>query len=398
MESMSVTTADSRPLVAHVIHHLVTGGLENGLVNLINQLPESRYRHVVVCMTGYSDFRLRIRRPDVEVIAMNKRPGLDLRTQRELVRLFRRLRPAIVHGRNLSALDALLPAALAGVRIRIHGEHGRDENDPVGANPRLIWLRRFYSPLVTHYVALNGDLHTYLTDRVGIRPARISRIYNGVDLARFKADHVAARALLPAAFRAPGCFVVGTVGQLRVVKDHANLARAFVKAVAADPQARQHMRLAIVGDGQCRAEVSGILRQGGVESLAWLAGDRSDVPQLLAAFDLFVLPSLAEGVSNTILEAMATALPVLATRVGGNPELIEEGATGRLVASANSEALAGAMLQYLHDPATVTQQGNAGRTRVETRFSLERMVASYDALYAQLLGRLSPASSGLQTT
>src|SRR5882724_7071630 len=160
-----VTAPDSRPLIAHVIHHLITGGLENGLVNLINQLPESKYRHVVICMSHYSEFRQRIRRSDVEVVALHKRPGRDLRAQRDLYRLFKRLRPAIVHGRNLSALDALLPAALAGVRIRIHGEHGRDESDPAGTNRRLIWLRRLYSPLVTHYVALNGDLETYLTER-----------------------------------------------------------------------------------------------------------------------------------------------------------------------------------------------------------------------------------------
>jgi len=398
MGAASMTGSDARPLIAHVIHHLVTGGLENGLVNLINQLPENRYRHVVVCMTGYSDFRLRIQRPDVEVVALHKRPGLDLRTQRELFRLFKRLRPAIVHGRNLSALDALLPAALAGVRIRIHGEHGRDENDPIGANRRFIWLRRLYSPLVTHYVALSGDLQSYLTERVGIRPARVTRIYNGVDLKRFKADPVAARALLPPEFRDPSCFVAGAVGGLRVVKDHANLARAFVRAVASDAEAHRRMRLVIVGAGECEGEVRRILQEGGVASQAWFAGDRSDVPQLLAAFDLFVLPSLAEGVSNTILEAMATALPVLATRVGGNPELVDEGVSGRLVPAANDAALATAMLEYLHDPARLTLQGQAGRERVEKRFSLERMVTSYDELYSQLSGRLDTASTGLQAT
>ena len=393
-----VNGPDTRPLIAHVIHHLVTGGLENGLVNLINQLPEQRYRHVVVCMTGYSEFRNRIRRRDVEVIALNKRPGRDLRSQRELFRLFRRLRPAIVHGRNLSALDALLPAALAGARIRIHGEHGRDESDPIGTNRRLIWLRRLYSPLVSHYVALSGDLETYLKERVGIRPARVSRIYNGVDLKRFKADHAAARGLLPAEFRDPACFIAGTVGGLRVVKDHANLARAFVRAVTADSEARRRMRLVIVGEGQCREEVERILQQGGAASLAWLPGDRSDVPELLAAFDLFALPSLAEGVSNTILEAMATGLPVLATCVGGNPELIDEGVSGRLVPSANDGALADAMLEYLRDPAMVERQGRAGRDRVERHFSLEQMVASYDALYSRLLTGMSQASPGLQAT
>jgi len=393
-----MSRSDTRPLVAHVIHHLVTGGLENGLVNLINHLPEAHYRHAVVCMTNYSDFRLRIGRADVTVHAMHKGPGLDWRVQRNLLRLFRELRPAIVHGRNLSALDALLPAALAGVRIRIHGEHGRDESDPVGANRKLIWLRRLYSPLVTQYVALNRDLETYLTDRVGVSASRVARVYNGVDLARFKASEPGIRDVLPNQFRDPALFIVGAVGGLRVVKDHVNLALAFVAAVRRDPVARQRMRLVVVGDGPCRGDVERILRDGGVESLAWLSGDRKDVPQLLASFDLFTLPSLAEGVSNTILEAMATGLPVLATRVGGNPELVEDGVTGILVPPADSGALAEAMLVYLRDAGVARKQGRLGRERAEQTFSLESMVSNYDALYSRLLTRNGDASAGLQTT
>lgn len=393
-----MTAADSRPLVAHVIHHLVTGGLENGLVNLINQLPESRYRHAVICMKDYSDFRRRIRRADVPVYAMHKRAGHDWRTQVALWRLFRELRPAIVHGRNLSALDALVPAALAGVRIRIHGEHGRDERDPDGTDRRLIWMRRLHAPLVTHYVALNADLENYVTARVGVRPQRVTRIYNGVDLARFRPDAAAARTSFPAPLRDPACFIAGTVGRMQVVKDHANLARAFVQAVTDDTEARRRMRLVIIGDGPERGEVERILRQAGVQSLVWLAGDRSDVPQLLAGFDLFVLPSRAEGVSNTILEAMATGLPVLATRVGGNPELVDEGVTGRLVPAADSAALAAALLGYLRDPALGRAQGRAGRVQVERQFSLERMLADYDALYTRLLARVHPARAGLQAT
>jgi sugar transferase (PEP-CTERM/EpsH1 system associated) len=393
-----VTKPDLRPLIAHVIHHLVIGGLENGLVNLINRLPERRYRHAVVCITDYSDFRLRIRRSDVPVYAMHKRSGHDPRTQFELMQLFRQLRPAIMHGRNLSALDALLPAALAGVRVRIHGEHGRDERDPDGRSHRLIWVRRLHSPLVTQYVALNGDLEAYLTERVGVRAGRVTRIYNGVDLERFKANSGDGRRLLPPHFRDPNLFVVGTVGRIQPVKDQANLARAFAKAVAADPEAGRRMRLVIAGDGPRRDEIEQILRESGADSLAWLAGDRDDVAELLTGFDLFVLPSLAEGVSNTVLEAMATGLPVVATRVGGNPELVAEGVTGRLVPPADSAALAAAMLGYLRDRETVCSHGRAGRERAETKFSLERMLADYDHLYMRLLERMTPAARRLHAT
>ncbi len=390
---MRTAGAERRPLIVHVIHHLITGGLENGLVNLINHLPERRYRHAVVCMTGHSEFRDRIRRPDVAVYAMHKREGQDPATQLRLLRLFRRLRPAAVHGRNLSGLDGLLPALLAGVRVRIHGEHGRDMRDLDGASRKLIWLRRLHSPFVSRYVAVNADLEAYLTTRVGIRPDRITRIGNGVEVARFRAPAGGSRELFPAHLRDPGLFVVGTVGRMQPVKDPCNLARAFVRAVAKDGTAAERLRLVMVGDGPQLADVVRILDQAGAMPLAWLAGDRADVARLLCGFDLFVSPSLTEGVSNTILEAMASGLPVLATRVGGNPDLIEDGNTGRLVAAADSEALADGILEYLRDPARAIGDGEAGRRRTEREFSLERMVASYDELYSSLLRRRAPAPS-----
>lgn len=113
------------PLIAHVIHHLAIGGLENGLVNLIDHLAPQRYRHAIVCMTGHDEaFRARIRNPDVRVFDINKRQGNDPAAQWRVFRLLRRLRPQLVHTRNLTAMDALLPAVLAGAPLRIHGEHG----------------------------------------------------------------------------------------------------------------------------------------------------------------------------------------------------------------------------------------------------------------------------------
>jgi glycosyltransferase involved in cell wall biosynthesis len=141
----------------------------------------------------------------------------------------------------------------------------------------------------------------------------------------------------------------------------------------------------MVGDGPLRTETERILEQGGVRDLAWLPGERADIPDVLRGLDLFILPSLAEGISNTILEAMATALPVVATRVGGNGELIEEGLTGELVPSADPDAMAGAILGYFRDPRLARRHGKAGRNRVERQFSLVRMVAEYDRLYRRLL-------------
>ena len=141
----------------------------------------------------------------------------------------------------------------------------------------------------------------------------------------------------------------------------------------------------MVGDGPLRDRVELVLGSAGLREQAWLPGERSDVPDILRGLDCFVLPSLSEGVSNTILEAMATGLPVVATRVGGNPELVDDGVTGRLVPSADSEAMATAILAYFDDPATARQHARAARQAAVQRFSLDRMVRDYLSLYDGLL-------------
>jgi glycosyltransferase involved in cell wall biosynthesis len=147
------------------------------------------------------------------------------------------------------------------------------------------------------------------------------------------------------------------------------------------------MRLVLVGDGALRPRAEAILEEAKMRDLVWLAGERADVAEVLRGLDCFVLPSLAEGVSNTLLEAMASALPVVATRVGANAELVEDGATGCLVPAADSDALARGILAYLRDPSMAERHGRAGRQRAERRFSLERMVEQYDGLYTELISR-----------
>ena len=143
----------------------------------------------------------------------------------------------------------------------------------------------------------------------------------------------------------------------------------------------------MVGDGPLRADVEGVLDRAGLRELAWLPGERADIPDVMRGLDCFVLPSLAEGISNTLLEAMSCALPVVATKVGGNPELVDDGATGRLVPPANYDALTAAMVHYFDDSAMARRHGSAARSAVEHRFSLDRMVRDYRALYDGLRRR-----------
>jgi len=373
------------PLIAHVIHHLHIGGLENGLINLVNRIPKERYRHAIICMDDYSDFRDRLQRDDVVVYAMHKKPGRDPAAKWRLYRLFRELKPDILHSRNLSGLDALLPAMLAGVRHRLHGEHGRDIDDLDGSNRKLQWLRRLHRPLVEHYIPLSRDLERYLVERIGVDSARITQIYNGVDTERFK-PATSGKAALPVGFSNDDAVVIGTVGRFQPVKDQLNLARAFIRLLDNNPELASRARLVMIGDGPLRDTVLDTLKAAGYGELVWAPGPRNDVNTLLPAMDLFVLPSLAEGISNTVLEAMACGLPVVATAVGGNPELVEDGICGRLLPAADSEVLADTLRQYLADPQRLASEGTASRERAVERFSLDAMVDRYLSVYDRLLG------------
>lgn len=374
------------PVVAHVIHRFQMGGLENGLVNLINRTPPGRYRHALVCLTESTSFSGRLVDASVPVYSLHKREGKDLACYVRLWQRLRDLRPAIVHTRNYAAVDCVAIAALAGVRHRVHGEHGWDMHDVAGTNRRYRTLRRLFRPFVSRYVSVSRDLDRWLGDWVGIPGHRRTVICNGVDTVRFTPP--AGRAPLPVeGFASGGDVVIGTVGRQERVKDPVNLAKAFVHLVRGNDDLGPRLRLVMLGDGAERPAVEAVLRDGGVTRQCWLPGPRDDVADLLKGLDVFVLPSRNEGISNTILEAMATGLPVLATAVGGNLELVADDETGTLVPPADFAALGAALERYARDAELRRSHGAAGRHHAENRFSLDAMVASYMALYDDLLGR-----------
>ena len=380
------TGSDAPPLIAHVIYRLDVGGLENGLVNLINHIPAERFRHAIICLSDYSAFRRRLRRGDVPVFALHKPPGNSPIMHFKLWRLLRQLRPDIVHTRNLGALEGTLPAMLAGVPVRIHGEHGRDVDDLDGRNARHQVMRRLFKPLVSHYIAVSRDLESYLRQKVGVPGSRVAQIYNGVDSERFHPAGERREDVPCAGFAGTDKFVIGTVGRMQEVKDQLTLARAFARLVRDIPGGDQRLRLVMIGDGPLRERVRVLLANAGVEQLAWLPGERDDVPRMMRSFDLFVLPSLAEGISNTILEAMASGLPVLATDVGGNPELIEPGVTGSLVPRNDADSMARAMHAYVESAELCRRQGSNARRTLERRFGMQAMAGAYMAVYDSMLG------------
>ena len=373
-------TADPRPLILHVIHHLVIGGMENGLVNLINHLPRECFRHAVACIEGYSDFRQRITRPDTEVFALHRSNAGVWKIRKQLFQLCRRLQPQVVHSRNLSGLDALAPARFAGVRNCIHGEHGWDMGDLYGTRWRPALLRRVHSPLVDRYIVVSKDLERYLIRRVGIAAGRISQIYNGVDTERFTPRPSGAANGLPAEFAEQDTLVIGTVGRIQPVKDQVTLLKAFAELV----QSYAYLRLAVIGDGPLLNNLRGFAETLGITKLTWLPGAIGNIPDALRRFDVFVLPSLSEGISNTVLEAMASGVPVVATAVGGNLELVEDGHCGRLFPPGDVTTLARLLGGYIADPLLRQAHAVAARRVAVERFSLDTMVRKYQEIYLGL--------------
>jgi sugar transferase (PEP-CTERM/EpsH1 system associated) len=365
-----------------------TGGLENGVVNLINHMPADAYRHAVLAMTEVTDFKQRITRSDVEFIALRKPPGQGVWQYPKLYKLFRQMRPQIVHSRNLAALEVQVPAWAAGVPVRLHGEHGRDANDLAGNNLTYQRVRRLYKPFVHHYVALSRDLADYLVQKTGVPQTKVTQVYNGVDTARFCPAPAGPLPVVGCPFDPAQHWLVGTVGRMQTVKDQTMLAQAFVRALALAPHLKATLRLVMVGDGPLRAQAQAVLDQAGVGGLAWLPGERSDVADIMRGLHAFALPSLGEGISNTILEAMASALPVVATDVGGNADLVSHGQTGFITPAADPQAMALQLVALANNRWQAQRMGQAGRTRVLAHFSMQAMVSAYQRVYDQQLQRL----------
>lgn len=368
--------------IVHIVHRFDTGGMENGMVNLLNTLSPQRYRHSVIALTDYSDFRSRITAQQVDFYALHRAPGHGLGWAWRLWRLLRQLKPDLVHTRNLAALEAQFVAALAGVRATVHGEHGRDIFDLYGQNWKYNALRRAAQPLVSNYIAVSQDLEAWLRQVIRVPHHKLHQIYNGVDSVKFRPREGARPD-----FAHPDSIVFGAVGRMVEVKDYPMLTRAFIKMVRQQPERAERARLVIIGEGPARSVCLDLLKAENLAHLAWMPGERHDIEEIMQVFDVFVLPSKNEGISNTILEALASGLPVIATAVGGNVELVEDGINGTLVEPGDVAGMAQALLSYLDAPARVAELGRNARRQAEQRFSIPAMAEAYAAVYDQTLGR-----------
>jgi sugar transferase (PEP-CTERM/EpsH1 system associated) len=371
--------------VAHLVSHLRGGGLEQCVVNLSNRLADDGWRPFIFCMQMSGDLERKLR-DGVSVQSLNKSPGNDLRLPWRLATLFKRERIDIVHCHNWATLlEGLIAARLAGVRAVVHTQHGLDYGFDASRSylrdrARLL-LKRLASRGLGHVVAVSQEVRETVVTDWRMPGERVSVIHNGIEPppeAPTREERAARRAELGLS---PFDLVIGTVGALRPVKDHSMLLQAFARVLRDLPGAR----LVLVGNGPSRADLEAEAARLGLGPAVQFTGWRSDASTLLPLMDVFALSSLSEGISLAVLEAMAAGLPVVATRVGGNPEIVEDGVNGLLVPASDPQAMAQALLGLARDPRRRQALGAGGRVRASA-FTLARMVEGYQEMYASVLG------------
>lgn len=362
------------------------------VVQLINQLPAHEFRHTVLSVTDIDPvFAQRIPNKGVELIALNKPPGQPFALYPKAWHVLRRLRPDVVHSCNLAALEFMPVAALARVPRRVHAEHGMDIGEISGKAGRYLTLRKLYKPFVHDYIAVSAALNDYLQAALGVSSEHLHHIPNGVDTHAFR-PRVRGDALPPDyPFHPDRHWVMGTVGRQVDIKNPLLLVEAFIALRRSEEAGTERMRLALVGDGPLNGPIRERMRAAGLEDQLWLPGVRADIAPILRALDCFVLPSLSEATSCTLQEAMATGLPIVATNVGGNADLLEHGTCGSLVPSGDAQTLAAQILHHFqcgaHNP-----QAAAALASVRERYALRAVLERYRTVFLGLPHTPQPAS------
>ena len=366
-----------RATVIHVVENLNRGGLERVVIDLIHAQRAMGMRCRVVCLFEQGPLAEELLADGVDVQACGKRVGADLRALHRMRALLRQDTGAILHTHNAVAHYYAVLAAMGLPKLRVvNTRHSMPAGE--GARRRE-WLYRQAMRMTDVCVAVCEAARLQLQVQ-GVRPrAGLVSIPNGIQLGRFRPASEAARRQLVEMLGLPcGTALIGTVGRLNPVKDQASLIRAFRRVHDAMPATA----LLLIGDGSERAGLAAVAHAEGIYGSVHFLGDRADVDVLLQGLDLFVMSSVSEGYSIALLEASAAGLPIVATDVGGNAEIVRNAISGRLVPASDPAALADAMLAILGDRELAGSMGMAGRAWALEQGSFRRMAERYAGIYA----------------
>jgi len=365
--------------IGHTIWSLSDGGMERGLLNIINRSDQQAFRHVVLCLGEAGPLASRVNVSNCRVLELRKRPGNDVILPVRIATWAKRLRLDILHARGWPALvETAVGGLLAGVRRTVYGFHGKTMEELKGKSLRRRLAEMLSLRLYSGIVTLNASMQTDIARECRLDPARVRIIQNGVDTDVFRPTY--GRRALRAEFALPvDAFVIGNVARLDPVKNHAVLLRSLCRL-------RFHgvaVFLILVGEGSERRRLEDSIRESGLAEQVRLFGRSDRVCDLLNCMDVYVQPSLYEGFSNTVLEAMACGLPVVATRTGGTTDVLREGQDGHLFDPDDDQALASRFLE-LRDEARRHAMGMSARRHVLESFPLAKMVHGYEAMYRDL--------------
>jgi glycosyltransferase involved in cell wall biosynthesis len=362
--------------ITHVVENLNRGGLERVVLELVKLQHQHGHRCQVVCLFESGSLAHELTALGIPVGVCGKRAGLDVRALVRVRRMIRAHATEVLHTHNAVVhYQAVLASCGLGVRHVINTRHGMGQSQ---SPSRREWLYRRALVRTDAVVTVCEAARRDAIQR-GIVPARKMKVVpNGIRLEEFQvaSSHMHDRLLQALGLSAP-TRIIGSVGRLNRIKDQASLIRAFRKVYDQLPDTA----LVLIGDGELRAKLEQCAMAEGVAGEVYFLGDRSDVHELVQGFDLFALSSLSEGYSMALLEACAVALPIVATQVGGNGEIVRDGVTGCLVPASDPQALAQAIVALLRDPQRAQALGRAARAWVELDGSLQTMAERYAEIY-----------------
>lgn len=370
MKTSRVRKADDfRPLsIVHLVSTLNIGGLERVVYDLVRCSDRRRFEMRVLCLGAIGALGPLFNEIGIPVESLDVSSAGLLRSVNSLIPRLRELKPDVLHTHNPTPhLVGAVAAKISGVPVVVHTKHGR--NYP--KFKRRVLANRLASWLTDCVVPVSENAADVVRDVERVPGHKVEMIWNGIDLDRYRyrgQDH------------SPNFRAIHVARLKHPEKDQETLLRAARIVADAEPR----FQLDIVGDGEHREPLEALCDELRLRQHVNFLGFRDDIHALLSAADLFVLSSITEGLSLTLLEAMATGLPIVATRIGGNPEVIVDDETGILVPAESPDSMAQAMLALLRDPARAAAMGFAGRRRIEDHFDLRFVSARYERLYARL--------------
>lgn len=363
--------------VAHVINYLSPAGKEVGIVKLLNGLDTKLFEPILIVINKVFD-TLNLDTQKTQLIELNKREGNDPSIIFKLRHIFIKHKVHIVHTHAWGTLvEGVLAAKWAQVPVIIHGEHGTFHKDL-----KRKWVQRMLFNLSDQVLSVSDVLADNLSQTIGVKRDKILTILNGVDIQRFKPDAEKRTFYRKKILGENENIIIGTVGRPMKVKNH----QLMVRALAELKKEKINAKFVIIGDTpkySLRSELEQLAKKLNVGQDVMFLGYQTDIPGYMNAFDIFVLPSLSEGCSNVIQEAMATGLPVVASRVGGNPELIEHQNDGLLFTSNSVEELSEALKYLIQNPKKAKEFGQKALKKAREKFSLPVMIQNYQNLYLQ---------------